>query len=226
MCSTHFGLRLQVMVTVLNLILLVLKKNFLALFLSFLRWLSWSVIFRALGNFQSVMFHHQTGCTPWAIARVRSSCAGNEWFLGLFTQYCNHCLAQKSGKKNSISSMAVYILCRISMHLTSSERRSTSTDPQSGMERKSHLVLRRSSGWLTPPLPEPDERGTSLLSSFSSSCLSTLSSVLTFPQHDERLGYIYVLLLFLFPAVCQTNLNLKKGMGIKWSKRVKIMEGK
>lgn len=112
------------------------------------------------------------------------------------------------------------------MHLTSSERRSTSADPQSGMERKSHLVLRRSSGWLTPPLPEPDERGTSLLSSFSSSCLSTLSSVLTFPQHDERLGYIYVLLLFLFPAVCQTHLNFKKGMGIKWSKRVKIMGGK
>lgn len=119
-------------------------------------------------------------------------------------------------------------LCRISMHLTSPKRRSTSADPQSGMGRKSHLALWRSTGWLTLPLPEPDERGTSLLSYFSDSCLSAPFSVLTFPQHDECLGDIYVLLLFPLPAQCQTHLNKKKGkMAIKWgeSQRVKMMGG-
>lgn len=187
-------------------------------FFSFIRWLSRAVLCNILCPRELSVSHVSPPDWRHSIGncRVKSSCTHNEWrchLLWLFTESWNDCLARLENRNKTQCFLLDSKPGRISMHLTSPERRSTSVDPQSGMERKSHLALWRSTGWLTPLLPEPDERGTSLLSSFSNSCLSAPFSLLTFPRHDECLGDIYVLLLFPLPAQCLTHLNKKRKDG-------------
>lgn len=118
------------------------------------------------------------------------------WHSNLWPLTCsrNECLAWKTEIKHSRSCLTVS--CVGFPCTWRYERCFTSADPQSETGRKSHLALWCSTGWLTAPLPEPDESETSHLSSFSASRLSAPFSELTFPQHDEPPCDIYVLLRF------------------------------
>lgn len=147
----------------------------------FLPWPSWAVIFYAHGNLLSHVsppdWRHSMGnCS------VKSSCTCNEWHHLLWPFYLALKWLPSLENRNKTHCFLPHSkLCRIFTLLTGPGRCSASVDPQNGMHRKSHLALWRSTGWLTPPMPELDERGTSRLSSFSDSCLSTPVSVLTFP---------------------------------------------
>lgn len=86
----------------------------------------------------------------------------------------------------------------------------TSVDPVNGRERKSHLWP-----WLTPPLPEPDQSGTSLLPLSRRSLFSVFSHVLTL---DWDLCPAYNILC-LFRRIRSWAKKALEACGWKWREK-------